>query len=124
MKKPIKSLEIFKAEREVAELVPASAQLTETICKLRGGALATGFELQGTAFEAKTPEQRDLYKESLNTTFRNIASPRLTLYSGLTRRLVSPDLKREYPNTFSTRISDSYARLQSKRLYQRSRICG
>ncbi|MCF8002830.1 MAG: hypothetical protein K9L32_01240, partial [Chromatiaceae bacterium] len=71
---------IHQQERPAAQLVPLQSQLTAGIAKTRDGALVAAFELDGTAFEAKTPEQRDLYKEQLNVALRNSASPRLALW--------------------------------------------
>jgi len=80
------------------------------------------FELDGTAFEAKTPEQRDLYKEQLNIALRNIATPRLALWSVLTRRRVHPKLDRAYPNAFAQRLGDTYAALQEARTLYQNRL--
>ena len=109
------ALKIHREERPAAVLVPIQAHLTNRIVKIRDGALVAAFELEGTAFEAKTPEQRDLYKEQLNVALRNSAMPRLGLWSILTRRRVHPDLTRTYPNAFAQRVGDAYARLQEAR---------
>lgn len=103
-------------------MVPFQAHLAETVGKTRDGGLVAAFELEGTAFEAKTPEQRDLYKEQLNVALRNSATPRLALWSALTRRRVHPDLKRDYPNTFAQRIGDAYAALQEARTLYQNRL--
>jgi len=55
-----KGLKTHRAERRVSALIPIEAHLTEGIVKTRGGALIAAFELAGTAFEAKSLEQRDL----------------------------------------------------------------
>ena len=106
------ALKIHREERPAASLVPLQAHLTETIAKTRDGSLVAAFELAGTAFEAKTPEQRDLYKEQLNVALRNSASPRLALWSALTRRRIQPQLARTYPNAFAQQVADAYAALQ------------
>jgi len=112
-------LKRHRAERRLASVVPVQAHLTETIVKTRGGALVTAFELAGTAFEAKTKEQRDVYKEQLNIALRNIATPRLALWSCLIRRRAKVDLTEDYPNPFAQQVADGYAALQNKRsLYQ------
>jgi type IV secretion system protein VirB4 len=108
----VNTLKIHRDERQAALLVPLQAHLTDRIAKIRDGALVAAFELDGTAFEAKTPEQRDLYKEQLNVALRNSATPHLGLWSILTRRRVHPDLARTYPNAFAQRVGDAYARLQ------------
>lgn len=115
-------LKIHREEREAASLVPLQAHLTEDIGKLRDGALVAAFELEGTPFEAKTPEQRDLYKEQLNVALRNSASPRLALWSILTRRRVHPGLTRTYPNAFAQRVGDAYAALQEARTLYQNRL--
>jgi type IV secretion system protein VirB4 len=115
-------LKIHREEREAASLVPLQVHLTEDIGKLRDGALVAAFELEGTPFEAKTPEQRDLYKEQLNVALRNSASPRLALWSILTRRRVHPDLARTYPNAFAQRVGDAYAALQEARTLYQNRL--
>jgi len=116
------ALKMHRAEREAASMVPLQAHLTEHVGQLRDGALVTAFELAGTAFEAKTPEQRDLYKDRLNIALRNIASPRLGLWSVLTRRRVQPDLARTYPNAFAQRVGDAYAEVQQSRTLYDNRL--
>jgi type IV secretion system protein VirB4 len=112
-------LKKFRAERRVASLIPVEAHLTETIVKTHGGSLVTAFALGGTAFEAKTQQQRDIYKEQLNIALRNIATPRLALWSCLIRRRANVDLQATYPNAFAQQVADGYAALQDKRsLYQ------
>jgi type IV secretion system protein VirB4 len=115
-------LKIHSEERTAATLVPIQSHLTAGIAKTRDGALIAAFELDGTAFEAKTPEQRDLYKEQLNVALRNSASPRLALWSALTRRRVHPDLAREYPNAFAQRVADAYTGLQEARTLYQNRL--
>ena len=116
------ALKIHRDERQAAVLVPLQAHLTDRIAKIRDGALVAAFELDGTAFEAKTPEQRDLYKEQLNVALRNSATPRLGLWSILTRRRVHPDLDRTYPTAFAQRVGDTYARLQEARTLYQNRL--
>jgi len=118
----IQASRIHHEERPAATLVPIQSHLTEGIAKTRDGALVAAFELDGTAFEAKTPEQRDLYKEQLNVALRNSASPRLALWSALTRRRVHPDLARTYPNAFAQQVGDAYAELQETRTLYRNRL--
>lgn len=118
----IQASRIHHEERPAATLVPLQAHLTEGIAKTRDGALVAAFELEGTAFEAKTPEQRDLYKEQLNVALRNSASPRLALWSALTRRRVHPDLARTYPNAFAQQVADAYAELQEARTLYENRL--
>jgi type IV secretion system protein VirB4 len=115
-------LKIHREEREAASLVPLQVHLTEDVGKLRDGSLVAAFELEGTPFEAKTPEQRDLYKEQLNVALRNSASPRLALWSILTPRRVHPDLARTYPNAFAQRVGDAYAGLQEARTLYQNRL--
>ena len=115
-------LKIHSEERTAATLVPIQSHLTAGIAKTRDGALVAAFELDGTALEAKTPEQRDLYKEQLNVALRNSASPRLALWSALTRRRVHPDLAREYPNAFAQRVADAYTGLQEARTLYQNRL--
>jgi type IV secretion system protein VirB4 len=118
----VNALKIHREERQAAVLVPLQAHLTDRIAKIRDGALVAAFELAGTAFEAKTPEQRDLYKEQLNVALRNSATARLGLWSILTRRRVHPDLARTYPNAFAQRVGDAYARLQEARTIYQNRL--
>ena len=115
-------LKLHREERQAAALVPLQAHLADRIAKIRDGALVAAFELEGTPFEAKTPEQRDLYKEQLNVALRNSASPRLGLWSILTRRRVHPDLARAHPNAFAQRVGDAYARLQEARTLYQNRL--
>jgi type IV secretion system protein VirB4 len=105
----------YAQERTAGEMVPLTAQVTEYIGQTRQGALVTAFALDGTAFEAKTPEQRSAYKDALNVWLRNIASPRLGLWSVLLRRRFVPDLHRIYDNAFAQQVNDRYAALQSER---------
>jgi type IV secretion system protein VirB4 len=116
------ALKIHREERPAASLVPLQAHLTETIAKTRDGSLVAAFELAGTAFEAKTPEQRDRYKEQLNVALRNSASPRLALWSALTRRRIQPQLARTYPNAFAQQVADAYAALQQARTLYHNRL--
>ncbi len=115
-------LKIHHEERPAAALVPLQAHLTARIGKTRDGALVAAFELDGTAFEAKTPEQRDLYKEQLNVALRNSATPRLALWSALTRRRIHPNLAQTYPNAFAQRVGDAYAALQESRTLYQNRL--
>jgi type IV secretion system protein VirB4 len=115
-------LKKHRAERLVSAVIPVEGHLTEGIVKTRGGALVAAFELAGTAFEAKTLEQRDLYKEQLNVALRNIATPRLALWSCLIRRREHVDLSVTYPNAFAQQVADGYAALQRRRNLYRNRL--
>ena len=115
-------LKKHRAERLVSSVIPVEGHLTEGVVKTHGGALVAAFELAGTAYEAKTLEQRDLYKEQLNVALRNIATPRLALWSCQIRRREHVDLSASYPNAFAQQVADGYAALQQRRNLYRNRL--
>ena len=115
-------LKKHRAERLVSSVIPLEGHLTEGVVKTHGGALVAAFELAGTAFEAKTLEQRDLYKEQFNVALRNIATPRLALWSCQIRRREHVDLSASYPNAFAQQVADGYAALQQRRNLYRNRL--
>ena len=117
-----KGLKTHRAERRVSAVIPITGHLSEGIVKTRGGALVAAFELAGTAFEAKSLQERDRYKEQLNVALRNIATPRLALWSCLIRRVAHIALGATYPNAFAQQVADSYAALQERRNLYRNRL--
>jgi type IV secretion system protein VirB4 len=115
-------LKWWQQEREAASVVPLASHATDTIGLTRRGELVTALQLDGTALEAKTPEQRDRYKDALNVVLRNIADPRLAVWSVLMRREALPELRREYPSPFAQLVADDYAALQARRTLYENRL--
>ena len=108
-------LKLMDRELPVADRIPIVGHLTDHIVKTRNGDLVTVLELDGTAFESKTPEQRLLYKDRLNTTFRNAHDSRLVLWSHVVRRRVHPRFTATFDNSFLQKVYDDYAALQRER---------
>jgi len=115
-------LQWWQQERAAASVVPLVGHCTAEIGLCRRGELVTAFSLEGTSIEAKTPEQREQYKEALNVALRNIADSRLALWSIVLRRECVCDLQRDYPNAFAASVAEDYADMQSQRTLYANRL--
>ena len=78
--------------------LPFGRHVTDTVISLSTRALLTVIRLDGTSFEtAETADLNDLHAK-LNLTLRNVADPRLALWTHLVRRQTS-----DYPAVRSAR---------------------
>ena len=78
--------QLWKKENPVSEFIPYQTLLDLNTVKTRNNEYLQVIKLQGIAHETQDAEQIQLWKEQLNLTLRNIASPNVCLWSHIIRR--------------------------------------
>ena len=101
--------QLWKKENPVSEFIPYQTLLDLNTVKTRNNEYLQVIKLQGIAHETQDAEQIQLWKEQLNLTLRNIASPNLCLWSHIIRRehKVFPDGK--FDVEFDRKLNQKYA---------------
>ncbi len=99
--------------------LPFGRHVTDTVISLTTRALLTVIRLDGTSFEtAETADLNDLHAK-LNLTLRNVADPRLALWTHLVRRRTSVYPDGAFRSTFAAGLDAQYRdRLRKEALFR------
>jgi len=100
-------------ELQVAQQIPYSAQISQTVVKTVFGDYVQVFQLSGASFETADDEQLNGWHERLNVLLRNIASPQVALWSHLLRRrehITWDEHKSRGKRGFAAELEDKYQR--------------
>ena len=99
--------------------LPFGRHVTDTVISLTTRALLTVIRLDGTSFEtAETADLNDLHAK-LNLTLRNVADPRLALWTHLVRRRTSDYPAGAFRSTFAASLDAQYRdRLRNEALFR------
>jgi type IV secretion system protein VirB4 len=73
-------------EREAAEFIPYTAQVSEFVVRTTFGDYVQVFRLGGASFESAEDDQLNNWHERLNILWRNLASPNVALWVHVVRR--------------------------------------
>ena len=88
--------------------LPFGRHVTDTVISLTTRALLTVIRIDGTSFEtAETSDLNDLHAK-LNLTLRNVADPRLALWTHLVRRRTSVYPDGAFRSTFAAELDAQY----------------
>lgn len=106
-------------EVEPATYLPFSRHVTDTVISLTTRALLTVIRIDGISFEtAETADLNDLHAK-LNLTLRNIADPRLALWTHLVRRRTADYPEGVFRSPFATDLNAEYRdRLRTEALFR------
>jgi type IV secretion system protein VirB4 len=107
----------IRREIPASRHIPYSAHVApEVVVTTQGGYLQT-FRLSGASFESADDETLNNWHERLNVTWRNIASPNVSLWAHLIRRRESPHVAPATGSRFADRLAQRYqARLSDETL--------
>ena len=99
--------------------LPFGRHVTDTVISLTTRALLTVIRIDGTSFEtAETSDLNDLHGK-LNLTLRNVADPRLALWTHLVRRRTSVYPNGTFRSTFAAELDAQYReQLQKEALFR------
>lgn len=114
---------LMTREIEAKEFIPYGRHVDAQTITVGSQGLMTMVEIEGFAFE--TAETRDLNNlhARLNTLWRNIADPRLTVYALMIRRRVESFPDGTSPSRFAAALDDKYqAHLASAALFENRQI--
>ncbi|MBW4053685.1 MAG: VirB4 family type IV secretion/conjugal transfer ATPase [Proteobacteria bacterium] len=75
-----------RREPTMAERIPYTVHVSETLVKTTYGDYVQVFRLGGASFESADDEELNAWHERLNVLWRNIASPQVTLWTHVVRR--------------------------------------
>ena len=76
----------MKQEGSLSDFIPYSSQVTENVIKLDTGDYLATIRMQGAAHESADAQDINIWHDQLNQFLRNIASPKLSLWSHVIRR--------------------------------------
>ena len=104
-------------ERLLAEHIPYSAQVSDTLVRTVQGDYVQTFRLAGAPFESADDRELNDWHERLNVLWRNIASPHVALWTHLIRRRGTAYPGDECPSGFAAELNRKYReRLQHETL--------
>jgi len=98
----------FKSEVEAASFIPYSSHVTENTIKLVNGDFLQIIKLQGAAHESADIEDINNWHHQLNGMMRNIASPKVALWSHVVRREFNQYPGGEFPPGFCHDFNEKY----------------
>src|SRR6185312_2659383 len=107
----------LRRELAASRHIPYAAHIAnEVIATLSGDHVQT-FKLSGASFESADDETLNNWHERLNVTWRNIASPNVSLWTHLVRRRDAPQVTPATGPGFADRLAGRYqARLATETL--------
>jgi type IV secretion system protein VirB4 len=112
-----KKQEAWHRENPVADFIPYSVQINETTVKTTGGHYLQVIKLNGVAHEAADPENIIIWKNQINILLRNIASPRVCLWTNTVRREENSYPCGDYIGLLDKALNDKYrAHLAQKKM--------
>jgi type IV secretion system protein VirB4 len=112
-------LEFGKTEREARDVLPYIRHVADDVISLAGGGLMMMFAVEGLSFQSADTRDLNGLQNRLNTLWRNIADPALSVYVMTLRRR-----SQEYPdgvfgNGFAAALDAKYRqRLSGETLYR------
>jgi type IV secretion system protein VirB4 len=76
----------LRREISVAEHIPYTAHVSDTVVRTKQGDYVQVFRLSGASFESADGASLNTWHERLNVLWRNVASPQVALWSHIIRR--------------------------------------
>src|SRR5688572_15307214 len=98
----------LRREKSTADMLPYTVQVDEGTVRTREGDLLRVFKLDGLPHECADDEDINLWHEGLNLLLRNIASPKVALYTHIVRRERAEYPSGEYENSFARDLNSKY----------------
>jgi len=109
-----KYTEDWQKENPVSDFIPYSHQVDRYTIKTKSGDFLQVIKIDGIPHESSDPEDIFNWKDQLNIMLRNIASPRVTVWTNTIRRYKKVSLEGEFNNRFDRQLNDKYeAHLQN-----------
>ena len=105
---PFKYAEAFRNETQTASFIPYSSHVTKNVVKLASGDYIQTIRLQGAAHESADSSDIDSWHNQLNGFMRNIASPKVAIWSHIVRREFGEYPGGEFPPGFCRDFNDKY----------------
>lgn len=98
------------AEREiaVADFIPFSYHVTDTVISTKKGEYLSVWRLDGRSHQAASLKEHFDWSEDLNAVLRGLPSANMAFYSHIVRRRVFEYPKSDFPGAFARQIDDKY----------------
>ena len=103
-----KFADLLSREETTAAFIPYSSHVTKSIVKLTGGDYVAVIRLGGAAHESADIENINAWHDQLNNFLRNIASPKMAVWSHIVRRTYGEYPGGEFPPGFTRDFNDKY----------------
>ncbi|MGY4831812.1 VirB4 family type IV secretion/conjugal transfer ATPase (plasmid) [Sphaerotilaceae bacterium SBD11-9] len=97
-----------KAEEPCSAFVPYSNHVTKTIIKLKSGDYMAVLRMQGAAHESADASDINMWHSQLNNTMKNMASPKVALWTHVVRREYNPFPGGDFKPGFARDLNDRY----------------
>lgn len=97
-----------KAEEACSAFLPYSNHVTKTIVKLKNGDYLATLRMQGAAHESADAQDINMWHGQLNNTMKNMASPRVALWSHIVRREYNPFPGGDFKPGFARDLNERY----------------
>jgi type IV secretion system protein VirB4 len=97
-----------KNEVGIAAFVPYSSHVAKTVIKLKNGDYLSTIRMQGAAHESADAQDINMWHHHLNSSFKNMASPKLALWSHVVRREYNEFPGGDFVPGFAKDLNDAY----------------
>ena len=109
---------VVAREAPVGRHVPYARQIDAHTLETRDGLLVQTIHLRGLLFETADTAELDYRKHLRDAMLQAVGSSRFAIYHHVIRRRIEPDVTGEYPDAFSRRLAERWAkRLANRQLY-------
>jgi type IV secretion system protein VirB4 len=105
-------------ERSVANHLPYTRHVDDTVLRTKDGMLVSVLKLDGFCFETADMAQLNGKLEGRNTILRLLGSSRYAVYGHLIRRRIKPGIEGTFANPFADELNRRYmAQLEQQRMF-------
>src|SRR5580692_2681028 len=100
--------DVVRRELPASRHIPYAAHVASEVIVTAAGDYVQTFRLNGGSFESADDETLNNWHERLNVTWRNIASPNVSLWAHLIRRRDIPHVSQTRGTGFADRLAQRY----------------
>ncbi|QND54379.1 VirB4 family type IV secretion/conjugal transfer ATPase (plasmid) [Phyllobacterium sp. 628] len=107
-----------KRERSVANHIPYTRHVDDTVLRTKDGLLVSVLKLDGFCFETADMAQLNGKLEGRNTILRALGSSRYAVYGHMIRRRIKPGIDGKFESPFADELNRRYmAQLEQQRMF-------
>lgn len=99
---------VKETEKGMAEFIPYTRHVTDSILTTREGDLLTIFKLEGRSHQSADHQTLMNWIQDVNTVFKGVASDHLALWSHMVRRKVTQYPEGDYDSAFASNFDAKY----------------
>lgn len=103
-----------KAEEGTSSFIPFRSHVTKSAIKLKSGDYITIVRMQGASHESADAQDINMWHSQLNNAYKNLASPKVALWSHIVRRKYNEFPGGEFKPGFARDLNERYKKAMSE----------